>query len=131
MVHAIAWYQAYRSLIGLNCIGGGQLDYIETTVIPKYEHYCKVCCRFLHCFLTYQVLQRVAKTYGKDFRYPKHHQIAHVADTIRNLGALVNQTTRPGEGFIIEVKEQYQRTNGRNAADQASLASVLQYASHR
>ena len=57
--------------------------------------------------------------YNKNFNYPKHHQISHVTERISNLGALVNQSTRPGEGFIIEVKEQYERTNGRNAAQQA------------
>lgn len=42
LIHCIAWYQAYRILIGLDCVGGTQQAYVQDTVIPNYNKYCNV-----------------------------------------------------------------------------------------
>lgn len=64
------------------------------------------------------VLQRVSADYGKSFDFFKQHAAAHGIDSIEDMGATPNQSTRPGEGFIQEVKQQYHRTNGRDVEKQ-------------
>lgn len=70
-------------------------------LIPQFECWLMVDC------------QLVAKQYGKSFDFPKQHGITHVVDDIQTKGSTGNQSTRPGEGSIQEVKQQYQRTNCR------------------
>ncbi|KZV78325.1 hypothetical protein EXIGLDRAFT_593318, partial [Exidia glandulosa HHB12029] len=102
LVRAVAWCQAYRIVAGLKCIATSQLAYLRNTVIKAYEKECNL----------------VSQKYGKNFDFPKQHGCAHVVQDIYTKGSTVNQSTRPGEGFIQEVKQQYWRTNGREAEKQ-------------
>ncbi|KAF8585398.1 hypothetical protein K439DRAFT_1615941 [Ramaria rubella] len=47
------------------------------------------------------------KEYGKNYNYPKHHSLTHLAEDLRQKGAMENYTTRPGEGFQQEVQQAY------------------------
>lgn len=67
-------------------------------------------------------VQRVTTDYGKNFDFFKQHTFAHGTESVRDVGVTLNQSTRPGEGFIQEVKQQYKRTNGRDAEKQVCRA---------
>ncbi|KZV89588.1 hypothetical protein EXIGLDRAFT_771641 [Exidia glandulosa HHB12029] len=79
------------------CISVEQLKYLKTVIIPQYERWCTV----------------VSRQYGKDFAFFKQHAAAHVVADILGKGTTQNQSTRPGEGFQQEVKQQYARTDKR------------------
>ncbi|KZV83996.1 hypothetical protein EXIGLDRAFT_807612 [Exidia glandulosa HHB12029] len=102
LVRAVAWCQAYRIIAGLKCIAASQLAYLKDTVIKAYEKECTL----------------VSNKYGKNFDFPKQHGCAHVVQDVYSKGSTINQSTRPGEGYIQEVKQQYWRTNGREAEKQ-------------
>ncbi|KAJ7090711.1 hypothetical protein C8R44DRAFT_835939 [Mycena epipterygia] len=101
LVHCIRAYQRYRFMIGLRCISEVQSARVRT-YNQHYEKYCN----------------RVGKEYGKDFGFYKQHANAHVIDDIHDKGPPTGYSTRPGEGFHQEVKEDYKQTNFRNTDPQ-------------
>ncbi|EJD36747.1 hypothetical protein AURDEDRAFT_139983 [Auricularia subglabra TFB-10046 SS5] len=66
----------------------------------------------------FSIEKRVEVKYGKNFNFFKQHATSHAIESIEEMGAAHNQSTRPGEGFIQEVKQQYRRTNGRDVEKQ-------------
>ncbi|KZV79960.1 hypothetical protein EXIGLDRAFT_817958, partial [Exidia glandulosa HHB12029] len=102
LVECAGWLKDYRMINGLSCVSVGQLRYLQTVVIPNYQRAC----------------ERVSDDYGKNFAFYKQHAVAHVVDNIMTKGALQNQDARPGEGFQQEVKQQFNRTDKRNAEKQ-------------
>ena len=67
----------------------------------------------MHYLLTY--LQQVTRVHKKDFKFYKQHATGHVIQDIEQKGTTNNFNTRPGEGFLQEVKEAYNQTNGKDA----------------
>lgn len=65
----------------------------------------------------------------KDFKFYKQHAVSHVIEDIEQKGTTNNFSTRPGEGFLQEVKEAYGQTNNKNADVQVfmtgQMASIL------
>ena len=51
--------------------------------------------------------QRVHTVYGKNFAFYKQHMCSHVVGDIQATGTLNHKTTRIGEAFIQEIKEDY------------------------
>ncbi|KAJ7663215.1 hypothetical protein DFH06DRAFT_1395296 [Mycena polygramma] len=104
LVNCLRAYQLYRFNIGLKCSSKGADGRIERgrKYRKMYEKYCK----------------RVETEHGKDFKFYKQHQCAHVFDDITNKGVPTGYSTRPGEGFHQEVKEAFEQTNFKNTDPQ-------------
>jgi len=68
-----------------------------------------------------EMRQKVSQEHGKDFRFYKQHAVSHVIEDIEQKGTTDNFCTRPGEGFIQEVKEAYEQTNKRDADHQVRI----------
>ncbi|KAF8584136.1 hypothetical protein K439DRAFT_1616926 [Ramaria rubella] len=77
---------------GLCAVTELQIQYISEC-LAKYEQYCA----------------HVTKEYGKNYNYPKHHGLTHLAEDLRRKGAMENYTTRPGKGFQQEVQDTEQQ----------------------
>ncbi|KZV78330.1 hypothetical protein EXIGLDRAFT_634169 [Exidia glandulosa HHB12029] len=102
IVQALSWYIGIRMLVGLLCSSRTILHVHLPHMLEKYQYWCS----------------RVTKDYGKNFNFFKQHNLAHVVESIEEMATTQHQSTRPGEGFIQEVKQQYRRSNGRNVEQQ-------------
>ena len=75
----------------------------------------------------------MTQVHKKDFKFYKQHAIGHVIEDIKQKGTTNNFNTRPGEGFLQEVKEAYDQTNKKKADIQvpmANLSTVVLHAEH-
>jgi hypothetical protein len=64
------------------------------------------------------IQQALTKETGKSFDFPKQHATSHVLDDIRGVGVTANSTTRTGEGMHQEVRQAYEKTNGKDVEAQ-------------
>ncbi|KAF8577619.1 hypothetical protein K439DRAFT_1664150 [Ramaria rubella] len=76
-------------IAGLHVVTESQIQYLSES-LTKYETHCT----------------RVTKDYGKNYNYPKHHGLTHLADDLQR------------KGFQQEVQEAYDQTNYRNTEPQ-------------
>ncbi|KAH7106628.1 hypothetical protein BKA62DRAFT_687699 [Auriculariales sp. MPI-PUGE-AT-0066] len=102
LVHWLAFHLAYRIVIGLKCSTQKQRDEFLPWILGKYEHWSK----------------RVSSTHDKNFNFFKQHNKAHAIEGLVSLGATQHSSTRPGEGFHIEVKATYRATNKKDVEKQ-------------
>ncbi|KAF8578339.1 hypothetical protein K439DRAFT_1529313 [Ramaria rubella] len=56
--------------------------------------------------------------HSKNYNYPKHHGLTHLAEDLQQKGAMENYTTHPGKGFQQEVQQAYDQTNFRDTEQQ-------------
>ncbi|KAF8582945.1 hypothetical protein K439DRAFT_1349884, partial [Ramaria rubella] len=101
LVHCIRICACLCMIAGLHAITEPQIQYISEC-LAKYEQYCA----------------HVMKEYGKNYNYPKHHGLTHLAQDLQRKGATENYTTRPGKGFQQEVQQAYDQTNFRDTEQQ-------------
>ncbi|TFY63623.1 hypothetical protein EVG20_g6237 [Dentipellis fragilis] len=97
LIHCIRAYSRFRMYASLQCMSDGRIVSLRKAMLV-YGSFC----------------QKVGKEHGKNWDFPKQHASAHLPSDIRNKGATINYSTRPGEGFQREMKEAYRTTNFKN-----------------
>ncbi|KAA1474760.1 hypothetical protein DENSPDRAFT_906474 [Dentipellis sp. KUC8613] len=103
LIHCIRAYSRFRMYASLKCMSEGRLILLKRSMVL----YGSLC-------------QKVGNEYGKDWDFPKQHAATHLPSDIRNKGATINYSTRPGEGFQREMKEAYRTTNFKDTERQMS-----------
>ncbi|KAJ7759514.1 hypothetical protein B0H16DRAFT_1313294 [Mycena metata] len=94
--------QKVRIMLGLSVTTRTRLDHLND-LVREYERACN----------------EVADKHGKDFNFLKQHSITHAIEDFISKGTSRNMNTRVGEGFQQEVSKMYQKTNGKNAEQEA------------
>ncbi|KAJ7646328.1 hypothetical protein DFH06DRAFT_997719, partial [Mycena polygramma] len=109
----------------LKCILPCIVQLLDSNSALMYEKYCKVRNHASSYSSPDPCGQRVQIEHGKDFKFYKQHQCAHVFDDITDKGVPTGYSTRPGEGFHQEVKEAFEQTNFKNTDPQVGSAAIL------
>jgi hypothetical protein len=87
----------------------------------RYDTYVTMCTGI---FKT--VFQVCATTYGKNFDFPKMHQLVHLFDDVQNKGVTANFSTKPGEKIHGMLRYAYNHSSKKRATADAEV-SKLQY----
>ncbi|KIJ29756.1 hypothetical protein M422DRAFT_188008, partial [Sphaerobolus stellatus SS14] len=101
IVQAIRLCAIIREIASLNPVTEEHIEYLERC-LPRYQKICS----------------QLSLQFGKNYNYPKHHNLVHLPEDLRAKGSTVNYTTRPGEGFQQEVQQAYDQTNFKNTEPQ-------------
>ncbi|KIJ32761.1 hypothetical protein M422DRAFT_265393 [Sphaerobolus stellatus SS14] len=108
LLHSVRLCAILRALAGLRVVSEDHLKTYKQFLV-KYETYCK----------------KITKDHGKNFNYPKHHNLIHLPGDIEHKGNIENFSTRPGEGFQQEIQQAYKLTNFKDTDPQASLITRI------